>query len=158
MPDRNNGNKQRRGRWVGGGDPGSGGPGAPRVRVNPLIAIGVALVMLLLFNAWLRGTSSSQIDFSKFQSYVALGRIVDTVDIGSSTVSGIYKTDTNDQIRFMSTIPPNYQSNVLTQYLSDHNVEYRGVGQGLLGPLLINTLPFVLLMVLIYYFLFRRMG
>ncbi len=157
MPDRNNGNKQRRGRWVGGGDPGHGGPGAPRVRVNPLIAIGVALVMLLLFNAWLRGASSNQIDFSAFQGYVASGRIVGRVDIGSSTVSGTYKTDSGD-LRFVSTIPPNYQSDVLAAYLKANGVAYTGVGQGLLGPLLINTLPFVLLMVLVYYFLFRRMG
>jgi cell division protease FtsH len=146
------GNRNRRGFNTDGG-----GPNVPRPRVSPWIAIGVVVLGLVLFTNILSGIGSNTIDYSSFIGAVNSGQIVGTVNISSSSVSGTL-TENGQQKEFSATIPPNYDTSNLTKLLDDHNVAYKGVQPGILSSLLINVLPLVLVMGLIYFFLFRRMG
>src|SRR5207247_910112 len=76
------------------------------------------------------------------------------------TVSGSYLNDQNVVVDFTAALPSGFDPSTsgLTKQLDDHNVDYRFTGQSLLASLLIQTVPFILLMVVLYYFVFRRMG
>jgi cell division protease FtsH len=136
---------------------GSGGTGVPRPRFSPWLAIPLLLLGLLVFNSWLSRASVTQIDFSTFIDHVEAGEIVGTVEISASDVSGQFKQAGGAQA-FTATIPPNYDSSNLTALLQENNVAYKGVQPSVFASLLINILPFALVMILIYYFVFKRMG
>jgi cell division protease FtsH len=159
MPDSDDRGKKR-GRWVGGPSDGGGpgGPGTPRVRFNPWLTIPLMLLVLLLFNGWLSRTTTNDVTLSKFFSLVDEGDIVGTVTISGTDVSGQYKDEGGDTVGFRATLPPNYQTQDLTKQLVDQGIPVQGGQQGLLAGLLINTVPLLLVMVVIYYFVFRRMG
>jgi cell division protease FtsH len=147
----------RKSRWPGSADP-SGSPGTPRMRFNPWITLPVMLLLLLVFNGWLNRASTNDISLSKFYSLVSSQQIVGTVTISASDVSGKYTDDQGNQANFRATLPPNFQTQDLTKQLVDQGVAVEGGQQSLLTGLLIQTVPFILLMGALYYFLFRRMG
>jgi cell division protease FtsH len=152
-----NENSPRKGRWPGSADPG-GSPGTPRVRFNPWITLPVMVLLLLVFNGWLNRASTNDISLSKFYSLVSSKQIVGQVTISASDVSGTYTDDQGNQVNFRATLPPNFQTQDLTKQLADAGIDVKGGQQSLLSGLLIQTVPFILLMGALYYFVFRRMG
>jgi cell division protease FtsH len=152
MPDTDRNTGRRRGL------DGSGGPGVPRPRMTPWILIAVVVVVLILLNGVFSSASRDQIDLSKFKSLVADRKITGTVSISSSDVSGTYTGDDGNQHQFVATLPPGYDTSTLTTYLDDEAVPYKGVQPSPWLSLLASVLPLVLLMGLVYWFLFRRMG
>jgi cell division protease FtsH len=153
MPD----NNQKRNRWSPDG--GSGGPAAPRPRFSPWLAVPLLLLALLVFNGWLSRANVSQITYSQFTQHVNDGDIVGTVKIGTSNLTGTYKAASGDQVAFSAALASNFQvDNAFTQWLDSKNVAYEFTPPNMFTSLLINILPFALVMILIYYFVFRRMG
>ena len=150
MPDNN-----QRNRWSPDG--GSGGPSTSRPRFSPWLAIPLLLLGLVVFQGYLSRAGTAQIDFSTFINYVEDGKIVGTVNISSSDVSGQFKGSNGTQ-NFTATIPPNYDTSNLTKLLDEHDVAYKGVQPSVWLSLLGSIVPFALVMILIYYFVFRRMG
>ncbi|MBI3648380.1 MAG: ATP-dependent zinc metalloprotease FtsH [Actinobacteria bacterium] len=120
--------------------------------------IPVMLLVLFAFNTWLGRASTTPITYSKFISLVNSGQIVGTVTISASDVSGQFKTDKGDTVSFRATLPPNLDPGPLTNELIAKGVQVQGGQQSLLTGLLVNTLPLLLVMVVIYYFVFRRVG
>jgi len=147
---------QRRNRWPGA-DPG-GSPGAPKVRFNPWLTIPILIILVVLFNGWIGKASSDDISLSRFYSLVSAGQIEGTVTISASDVSGQYRDDQGNVAGFHATLPPNFQTQDLTKQLIDEGIQVKGGQQGLLTSLLIQVVPFVLLLGLMYYFVFRRVG
>ena len=53
----------------------------------------------------------------------------------------------------------NFQTDIaFTQFLDSKHVSYEFSTPNLFTSLLVNILPFALVMILIYYFVFKRMG
>jgi cell division protease FtsH len=151
-----NDNAPKKSRWPGA--PPGGTSGTPRVRFNPWLTIPLMVVVLLLFNGWLTRASTTDITLSKFYSLVDSGQIVGKVTIGASDVSGQYKDPNGQAVNFHATLPPNFQTQDLTTQLHDQGIEFTGGQQSLLTSVLVQTVPFILLMGLLYYFVFRRMS
>jgi cell division protease FtsH len=126
--------------------------------MTPWILIAIVVVALIVLNGVFSSASRDQIDLSKFKSLVAEDKITGTVSISSSDVSGTYTADDGTQHQFVATIPPGYDTSSLTDYLDQEAVPYKGVQPSPWLSLLASVLPLVLLMGLVYWFLFRRMG
>jgi cell division protease FtsH len=154
MPDNNR--RGSRKRWTPDGG-GSGGSGTPKPRFSPWLAVPLLLLGMLVFSNYLNNANISQIDLSTFISYAEQGQIVGTVEISSSDVSGQFKAD-GETTNFIATLPPGYDSSTLTTKLDEISVDYKGVQPSVFTSLILNILPFALVMVLIYYFVFKRMG
>ena len=112
---------------------------------------------MLLFSSYLNNAGTRQIDLSTFLAYSEQGQIVGTVEISSSSVSGEFKQD-GETTKFNATLPPGYDTSTLTTQLDELKVDYKGVQPSVFTSLILNILPFALVMVLIYYFVFRKMG
>jgi cell division protease FtsH len=150
-----NGNKRR---GLGGGD-GQGGPGVPRPKFSPWLTIPILLLVLLLFSNLLSGVGQTPIDYSTFTRLVNEGQIVGTVTISSSDISGTYKDSNGEQVAFTTQLSPSFQQDIaFTDFLQTHGVEFKFTQPSVLTSLLINILPFILVMGLVYFFIFRRMG
>jgi len=128
------------------------------MRFNPWLTLPLLLIALLVFNGWLGKASSNDISLSKFYSLVSQHEIEGTVTISASDISGKYRDDQGNVVGFHATLPPNFQTQDLTKQLVDQGIEVEGGQQGLLASLLIQTVPILLLLGLMYYFLFRRVG
>jgi cell division protease FtsH len=144
--------------------PGSDGPagGTPRPRFAPWLIVPILLVALLLFNSILSRTTTDSIPFNQFTSAVQDGKIVsspdDPVRISDSQISG--KIDVNGQPRdFTTPLSPNFQvTQEFTTSLDQAGVNYKFEQPSVFLSLLINILPFALIMIAVYWFVFRRVG
>jgi cell division protease FtsH len=156
MPDDNQKRSDQRGRWS---PDGAGGSGSSRPRLSPWLIVPLLLVGLLLFSNYLSGANIRTITYSQFISAVDDGRIVTDVPvkISGTDVSGTL-TSGGQQVDFNATLPPNFDTGPLTDRLIAKGVDVEAVQPSVLTSLLLNILPFLLVMVVIYYFVFRRMG
>ncbi len=150
-------NKNQRSRWTP--DSGSGGSGTPRPRFSPWLAIPLLLLGLLVFNSWLSRASTQQITYSQFRNAVDQGRVSTDVPvkISGTDVTGTM-TSGGKEVQFAATLPPNFDTGPLTDLLIAKGIDVQAVQPSILSSLLINILPFALVMILIYYFVFKRMG
>ena len=159
MPDNNN-DRSPFGRRSNA-DP--SGSGTPRPKFAPWLIVPIILVALLLFNSLLSG-ADTKIPFSEFQTAVAEGRIVSSTDepvrISDSQVSGQIETDTGQE-DFTTPLAPNVLVSPgaeFTESLEDAGIVYTFEPPSVLLSLLLNFLPFLLIMFAVYWFVFRRMG
>jgi cell division protease FtsH len=143
---------------------GSGGPAAPpRPRAGSWVAIAlIALLAIFLFQSFVSHASSKSITYSEFQSAVTNGNIVSTADdpvkISDSSITGSIKVDSGTQ-RFVTQLSPNVQiDSTFTDWLTSNGVTYQFEQPSVFTQLLIQVLPFVLLMGLLYWFVIRRMN
>jgi cell division protease FtsH len=133
--------------------PQSGGPLDPNQRRITIAWVIAGLVLLLVFQTTLV-PGPRTIPFSRFLELVDEGR-VERVDISETTVSGTFRSDGND-VRFTTTIAPNFTANGLIQRLEKQGVEFSGSQPSPWAGLLFGwVIPFGLIAVL-YYFLFYR--
>jgi cell division protease FtsH len=159
MPENNN-DRSPFGRRPG--SDGSGGQGAPKPRFSPWLIIPVLLLALLLFNSMLSRTSTDAIAFSEFNQAVADDKIVsdaeNPVRISESQISGRIETDEGVK-DFTTGLSQNFTvDEAFTSTLDEAGVVYKFEQPSVLMSLLINILPFALIMIGIYWFVFRRMG
>ncbi|MGZ4132079.1 MAG: ATP-dependent zinc metalloprotease FtsH [Actinomycetota bacterium] len=152
MPD-----NDTNGRRPGLNGPGSG-PGMPRTRMTPWVVIALIVLGLLLFNSLFQSAGTQAIPFSDFLTYVNDGKITGTVTISDTSVSGQYQNDQGDAVSFSTTVIASYTTNDLTTLLQDKGVAFEMKAPSPWFSLLASILPLVLLMGLVYWFLFRRMG
>jgi cell division protease FtsH len=159
MPENNN-DRSPFGRRPG--SDGSGGQGSPRPRFSPWLIIPVLLLALLLFNSLLSRSTTDAIAFSEFNQAVADGKIVSDADnpvrISESQISGRIQTDEGVK-DFTTGLSQNFTvDEAFTSTLDEAGVVYKFEQPSVLMSLLINILPFALIMIGIYWFVFRRMG
>jgi cell division protease FtsH len=148
-----NGNNRR-----GLGGDGQGGPGMPRPKFSPWLTIPILLLILIVFNSVISNVNTSSIDYSEFTNLVEEGKIVGTITISSSDISGTFQ-DGDQQTAFSTQLSPNFQADQeFRTFLDTNSVQYKFTQPSVLTSLLINILPFALVMLLVYFFIFRRMG
>ena len=144
----------------GSSDGAGGGSGAPRPKFAPWLIVPILLVALLIFNNVLSSTSRQSIAYSEFVTAVEEGRIDPdtTVKISDSGISGALTTDEGSQ-EFTTTLSPNVTiDKPFTDFLDQNGIKYEFEQPSVLLSLLVNILPFALIMIGIYWFVFRRMG
>ncbi|CAN5718043.1 ATP-dependent zinc metalloprotease FtsH [soil metagenome] len=154
MPDNNDRNPFSR-----RGADGSGG-GAPKPRFAPWLIVPILLVALLIVNNVLSSTTTESIAYSEFVTAVEEGRLdpETTVKISDSGISGALTTDEGPQ-DFSTKLAPNVTIDTeFRNFLYDNGVAYEFEQPSVFLSLLINILPFALIMIGIYWFVFRRMG
>ena len=137
-----------------------GGSGTPKPRFAPWLIVPILLVALLVFNSLLSGTGTEPIAYSEFVTAVEEGRIdpETTVKISDSGISGALITDEGPQ-NFATKLSPNVTiDKPFTDFLDDNGVTYEFEQPSVLLSLLVNILPFALIMIGIYWFVFRRMS
>ncbi|HYZ46548.1 MAG TPA: ATP-dependent zinc metalloprotease FtsH [Actinomycetota bacterium] len=135
-------------------EPGSKAPFDPSQRRTTLAWIIGAVLLLLVVQTTL-APRPDEIRFSRFLDLVEDGRVRE-VDISDTTVSGSYRNDDGESVRFVSTITPNLQTNELLDTLRDNDVEFSGSQPSPWSGLLFGwILPFGLI-ALVYYFVFYR--
>ncbi len=151
-----NGNKSGNRRGLGGD--GQGGPGMPRPKFSPWLTIPILLLILIVFNQVVSGVGTTSIDYSRFTQLVESGEITGTISISSSDISGTFQ-DGDHETSFTTQLSPNFTADQeFRAYLSSHDVNYKFTPPSVIASLLINILPFALVMLLVYFFIFRRMG
>jgi cell division protease FtsH len=141
----------------GGDGPGAG---APRPRFAPWLVVPILLVALLVFNNMLSSTQRESIAYSEFVSAVEDDRLdpETTVKISDSAITGALTTDEGTQ-EFTTQLAPNVTiDKEFTNFLDDNGVTYEFEQPSVFLSLLVNILPFALIMIGIYWFVFRRMG
>ncbi|MEX1263942.1 MAG: ATP-dependent zinc metalloprotease FtsH [Actinomycetota bacterium] len=136
------------------------GNGTPKPRFAPWLIVPILLVALLVFNSLLSRTATEPIAYSEFVTAVEEGRIdpETTVKISDSGISGALTTPDGPQ-DFSTKLSPNVTiDKPFTDFLDDNGVTYEFEQPSVLLSLLVNILPFALIMIGIYWFVFRRMG
>src|SRR6187200_751693 len=150
-----NGNKRGLG---GGGDGQGGGPGLPRPKCSPWLTIPVLLLLLIVFSSVISNAGTTQLEYSRFTQLVTDGKITGTVTISNSDISGTYD-DNGTDVAFTTQLAPNLQlDSTFTDFLQTNGVQFKFTQPSVLTSLLVNILPFLLVMLLVYFFIFRRMG
>ena len=154
MPDNDNRSPFSR---RGGDD--TGGGGTPRPRFAPWLVVPILLVALLIFNNVLSNTQRRSITYNEFITAVEENRLdpETTVKISDSAITGALTTDDGPQ-DFSTTLAPNFQTQDLATFLQDNDVNFEFEQPSVFLSLLVNILPFALIMIGIYWFVFRRMG
>jgi cell division protease FtsH len=122
------------------------------------------LVALLLFNSVLSRTNTNKISFSEFQTAVADGKIISDNDhpvrISDNQVSGQISTDEGTK-DFTTPLSPNVlvtPGGDFTNSLEEAGIVYTFEQPSVLLSVILNFLPFLLIMFAVYWFVFRRMG
>ncbi len=157
MPDNNDRNPLSR---RPGGD-GPGGPNVPRPRGSSWLAIAaIALLGIFLFKGLMTTTGTEQINYTQFIDAVNNDKIAPNtvVKISDSSISGTMIDDQGQQKNFTTTVSPNFQVDTLVDSLVEKGIQVDLTQPSVFLSLLLNILPFVLIMGLLYFFVFRRMN
>ena len=156
MPDNDN-KRPKRSRWTPDG--GSGGAGAPRPKFSPWLAIPLLFFGLLIFKSWLTSANTTALSYSQFIGHVDDGSLTGTITIGSSDISGTFTDQNGEIVNFSTVLSANFQTDIaFTQFLDSKHVSYEFSTPNIWVSLLGSIVPFALVMILIYYFVFKRMG
>jgi cell division protease FtsH len=159
MPDE----KKRRGSSSKGPgkDVGPVGPGrpddVPESRWKGLGWLVASLVAFLIVQAlFFPGSRREEISFSRFLTLVDEGQVTDA-NISSGEVEGTFESGEGEgeATEFVTTIPPNYETNQLVDLLRDQDVDVTATQPSPWAGLLISLLPFVIILG-IYFFVMRR--
>jgi cell division protease FtsH len=152
----NNGRNQRRDRWpgfdLGGG--GSGGPGTDRgrrIRAGLLLALGF-LFVLYLFRG-LSGAGGKEIPFSTFENLVTQHRVTN-VEVSDTQVTGDFREGGS----FVAVRPPGDDGGALLRLLQHNNITYTGKYPNGIASFLIQLLPTIIILGVLWWFLIRRVG
>jgi len=130
----------------------------PKPRMAPWLLIGIVVAGLLVMNGLLSNANREQITYSRFRELVEAGDVAGTVTISDTSISGELVNDQGQQVPFTATLSSNFQTDTLAEELRDAGVDVDMRQPSPWLNLLFSILPLVLLMGLVYYFLFRRMG
>ena len=131
---------------------------APDPRRQRWTTIGWIAASLLLFY-------SLQGGFQEPPREVSLSRLFDLVEAGDvkeatvseTSVEGVLATDSDDETAFTTTLPLNYDTSRLVRDLDEQGVDVSARQPSALSGLLVSLLPFFLIGLLYYFFIFRRL-
>jgi cell division protease FtsH len=147
--------RQRRGRWSSG-DPNGGGAGMDRRVRTWLVWIGVALLAFWVISA-IQSAGQISVDYSRFVSLVQEGK-VGPLEISDTTITGTYE-EGGQRHEFVTQRLPNQEDQALIDFLEENDAEYKFRPPNTLTQFLITALlPTLLLVGVLWFFLFRRMG
>ena len=146
-----------------GKDVGPVGPGRPdeppENRWKGLGWLAGALIAFLVVQAlFFPGTGSEEVSFSRFLNLVDDGRVTEA-NISSGDVTGTFEPASGseeDATAFVTTIPPNYETNQLVDILREQDVEVTATQPSPWAGLLLSLLPFLIILG-IYFIWMRRM-
>jgi cell division protease FtsH len=152
----NDDDNQRKNRFPGfdlGGGGGSGGsPPKSPWRFSVAYIIGAILLVLLIQSVFLR-EHPTVASYSTFLNQVNEGR-VKKADVSTTSVTWT----TSEGQQFSATLPGNFQSQDLLALLTDKGVDASGSMPSALPTILFQVVLYVGPILLIYFFLFRRMA
>jgi cell division protease FtsH len=145
---------EKRGRWQGFDLGGGGGGGNRRWRLS----IGYILVGLLVlwFIQSMLVPSPQTIAYSRFLDLVERGR-VESVAISEGDVRGILRPG-EGRVEFVAVRPPGIDDQELIGVLQDREVEFTGEQPSAFANFLFSWILPILVLVLIWSFVFRRMA
>ena len=136
-------------------DDGNVNPFDPKQRRTTLAWLAVAVLVFLVVQTTLFPGAQS-VPFSRFLDLVEEDRVTE-VNLSTGSVEGIYKTG-EDTTSFTSTIPPNYEVNELVEELRQRDVSLSASQPSPWTNLLFGwILPFGLIALLYYFFIYRRL-
>jgi cell division protease FtsH len=155
MGGRKMANDDRRGRWPGF-DLG-GGNRDPRSRWR--FSIGYILIGLLVlyFVQSLFATAPTELRYDEFKQAVQQRRIVGEVRISETEISGTI-VQRGTRVPFQATRPPDLQDDELIPLLEENDVQYTGEQPSAITSFLLSWILPILILVLIWSFVFRRMA
>jgi cell division protease FtsH len=146
----------KRGRWQGF-DLG-GGSRDPRTRWR--FSIGYILIGLLLlyFVNSLFATGPTVLRYDQFKQAVRQGRIAGEIFISGTEISGTVVQQDGAKVPFRATRPPELQDDALIPLLEENDVPYTGEQPSAIMSFLLSWILPILILVLIWSFVFRRMA
>jgi cell division protease FtsH len=127
----------------------------------PWLLVPLLLVGLFLFNGWLTSANTKSISYKEFVNAVNDGKIADgsTVTISDTSISGTLVDEQGQEQKFSATLPTGFQvDQAFTDFLDQGGFNYEFQPPSVFLQLILNILPFALIMGLVYWFVFRRMG
>jgi cell division protease FtsH len=151
-------NNNDRRRWSGF-DFGGGSPGEPRrLRSSLWLWIAGFFVVLVIVRSFAT-TQPTSIPFTTFLNKAEAGEIVKDpgVSISATSVSGTYHGGNGD-VLFTSDIPPGYDTTQLTTTLGNDGITVVGQQANGLVSFVLGWIAPLLLFVLLWFFLIRRMS
>ncbi len=155
MPD-NDGNQNPFSRQPSSG--GSGDQNSPK-RLALWLLIPVLIVGMLFFQGVFNPGSKS-IPFSQFTAALDEGKIDPETElkVSSTSITGVLLNDDGTKTEFTTTLSPNFEvDSAFRAQLEEAGIKFGFQQPSMLGQLLINIVPFALLLVL-GWFIIRRMG
>jgi cell division protease FtsH len=145
-----------------GKDVGPAGPGrpdeTPESRWKGLGWLAASLVAFLVVQAlFFPGSRDEEISFSRFLNLVDDGKVTEA-NISSGDVDGAFQSGSGEDAGtdFITTIPPNYETNQLVDLLLEQGVDVTATQPSPWSGLLVSFLPFLVILG-IYFFVMRRM-
>ena len=121
-----------------------------------LVWIGLALVAFWVITA-VQSAGQTSVDYSRFVSLVEEGKVVGPLEISDTNITGTY--DENGQHEFVTQRLPNQEDQALIDFLEQNDADYKFQPPNTLTQFLITALlPTLLLVGVLWFFLFRRMG
>lgn len=133
------------------------GPPAPDPAKQRWTAAGWILTSLVLFYLLQGGleTGARELSLSKLMERAEAGE-VEKATISQTSVDGTL-TGGDGEASFTTTLPPNYDTEKLFDQLNERGVEVSGMQPSAFSGLLFSLLPFFLIGLLYYFFIFRRL-
>ena len=133
------------------------GPAAPDPKKQRWTALGWILTSLFLFYALQGGFQGAprELSLTQLMERAAAGDVTEAT-ISETSVGGTL-TEGEEEEPFTTTLPPNYDTEELFNQLDERGVEVSGEQPGILGNLLVSLLPFLLIGLIYYFFIFRRL-
>ncbi len=123
---------------------------------NLILWVIIALVLMMVFNKYDKPTSSAEINYSQFISYVKTGQIT-SVGIEGNSIKG----QMSDGNRLFTTYSPETSNDALIGTLLENNVEIRGIEpnkNSFWAHALISWFPILLLLGVWIYFMRQMQG
>jgi cell division protease FtsH len=115
----------------------------------------VAAVLLFVFLQVNPTSTRKEESISRLLTLVE-DKVVTEATVGEGSIEGVYKKAGEDEVSFVTTLPPNFQTDELVSKLADAGVDVKGSQPSILTELLISLFPFLLIGGLYYFFFFRR--
>jgi cell division protease FtsH len=137
---------------------GAGGPNLPRPRFTPWVLIALVVAGLFALNGWFSNASRDQVTYTEYRQLVDDGKISGTITISDTSISGSYIDDGGQEVPFSATVTTGFVPNDELLFLQGKGIDVDMTGPSPWLSLLLNIVPLLLLMGVVYYFLFRRMG
>ena len=116
----------------------------------------VAALVLFVFIQTNPTSNRTAISLTRVLNLVENDQITEA-NITQSSIEGVYTEEGGEEVQFVATLPPNFQTDQLVSDLADAGVDVTGTQPSALMELLFALLPFFLIGALYYFFFIRRM-
>ncbi len=135
-------------------------PDPARQRWTTIAWIVASIALFSFLQGGFGSSSAEELSLSTLLERVEAGEVQEA-SISETSVEGVLKPggdgESEDEARFVTTLPPNYESDQLFQQLDEAGVDVSGRQPSAFSGLLFSLLPFVLIGLLYYFFIFKRL-